>query len=117
MSVKKDVAASGGESSGGIGLVAASATFPNTFPETPNGTPKPVRQSKLSVTKTDTGGGGATGVVQKPQTNQLHYLLKHVLKPVWKHNFSWPFQSPVDAIKLGIPVRKRTTIIYIQFYC
>ncbi|KAM9491959.1 bromodomain-containing protein 4-like isoform 2-T8 [Salvelinus alpinus] len=39
----------------------------------------------------------------KRQTNQLQYLLKVLLKTLWKHNFSWPFQAPVDAIKLGLP--------------
>ncbi|KAM7009261.1 LOW QUALITY PROTEIN: bromodomain-containing protein 4-like [Tautogolabrus adspersus] len=39
----------------------------------------------------------------KRQTNQLQFLLKEVLKTLWKHNFAWPFQSPVDAIKLGLP--------------
>ena len=133
MSKKKDVGPQKiGGSSGGIvaaaaltknppSLPKASATFPkgpNTLPKTPNGTPKPVGQSKLAVTKTDAGGGGDTGVVQKHQTNQLHYLLKHVFKAVWKHNFSWPFQSPVDAKKLGLPVRKGNycLIIYIMCY-
>ena len=36
-------------------------------------------------------------------TNQLHYLLKTVMKTVWKHQFSWPFQQPVDTIKLNLP--------------
>lgn len=37
-------------------------------------------------------------------TNQLQYLLKSVLmKGIWKHSFSWPFQTPVDADKLGLP--------------
>lgn len=40
----------------------------------------------------------------KRQTNQLQYLLKVVLKTLWKHQFSWPFQAPVDAIKLNLPV-------------
>ncbi|XP_078537985.1 bromodomain-containing protein 4 isoform X3 [Lissotriton helveticus] len=39
----------------------------------------------------------------KRQTNQLQYLLKVVLKALWKHQFAWPFQQPVDAIKLGLP--------------
>ncbi|GLH14085.1 Homeotic protein female sterile [Gryllus bimaculatus] len=53
------------------------------------------------------------GVVQPPVfprpdrpgrlTNQLQFLLKFVLKTVWKHNFSWPFQQPVDAKKLNLP--------------
>ncbi|XP_072561285.1 bromodomain-containing protein 4 isoform X2 [Paramormyrops kingsleyae] len=39
----------------------------------------------------------------KRQTNQLQYLLKTVLKSLWKHQFSWPFQQPVDADKLNLP--------------
>lgn len=42
----------------------------------------------------------------KRQTNQLQYLLKVVLKSLWKHQFSWPFQAPVDAVKLMLPVSK-----------
>ncbi|CAJ1053873.1 bromodomain-containing protein 4-like isoform X4 [Xyrichtys novacula] len=37
------------------------------------------------------------------QTNQLQFLSKEVLKTLWKHNFAWPFQTPVDAIKLNLP--------------
>ena len=40
----------------------------------------------------------------KRQTNQLQYLLKVVLKTLWKHQFAWPFQQPVDAVKLNLPV-------------
>ncbi|KAM3915446.1 bromodomain testis-specific protein [Leptodactylus fuscus] len=36
-------------------------------------------------------------------TNQLQYLEKVVFKALWKHNFSWPFQLPVDAAKLNLP--------------
>uniref|UniRef100_A0A8D1QL92 Bromodomain testis-specific protein n=1 Tax=Sus scrofa TaxID=9823 RepID=A0A8D1QL92_PIG len=36
-------------------------------------------------------------------TNQLQYLQKIVLKALWKHSFSWPFQQPVDAVKLKLP--------------
>ncbi|XP_012278663.1 bromodomain-containing protein 4 isoform X2 [Orussus abietinus] len=53
------------------------------------------------------------GVVQPPVvpppnrpgrvTNQLQFLQKGVLKPVWKHQFAWPFQQPVDARKLNLP--------------
>ncbi|KAJ8358985.1 hypothetical protein SKAU_G00155100 [Synaphobranchus kaupii] len=39
----------------------------------------------------------------KRQTNQLQYLLKVVLKTLWKHQFSWPFQQPVDTVKLNLP--------------
>jgi len=37
-------------------------------------------------------------------TNQLHYLQKVVLKALWKHQFAWPFYTPVDAQKLNLPV-------------
>ncbi|CAE1317378.1 Bromodomain-containing protein 4B,Bromodomain testis-specific protein,Bromodomain-containing protein 3,Bromodomain-containing protein 4,Homeotic protein female sterile,Bromodomain-containing protein 4A,Bromodomain-containing protein 2 [Acanthosepion pharaonis] len=36
-------------------------------------------------------------------TNQLQYLLKVVVKAVWKHQFAWPFHQPVDAEKLNLP--------------
>lgn len=53
------------------------------------------------------------GIVQPPfmppadrpgrLTNQIHFLLRTVMKAVWKHQFSWPFQQPVDAKKLNLP--------------
>lgn len=36
-------------------------------------------------------------------TNQLHYIAKTVMKAVWKHQYSWPFQTPVDADDLKLP--------------
>ncbi|XP_030763893.1 bromodomain-containing protein 3-like isoform X5 [Sitophilus oryzae] len=36
-------------------------------------------------------------------TNQLQFLQKTVLKAIWKHQFVWPFQQPVDAKKLNLP--------------
>lgn len=39
----------------------------------------------------------------KRQTNQLQFLLKVVVKALWKHQFAWPFHCPVDAIKLNLP--------------
>ncbi|XP_041063770.1 bromodomain-containing protein 2b [Carcharodon carcharias] len=36
-------------------------------------------------------------------TNQLRYLEKVVVKALWKHHFAWPFQQPVDAVKLNLP--------------
>jgi hypothetical protein len=33
----------------------------------------------------------------------LQFLAKNVMKVVWKHQFSWPFQQPVDAKKLNLP--------------
>lgn len=37
-------------------------------------------------------------------TNQLQYLEKMVMKSLWRHHFSWPFQQPVDAVALGLTV-------------
>lgn len=64
------------------------------------------------------------GVVQPPVvpppnrpgrvTNQLQFLQKGVLKPVWKHQFAWPFQQPVDAKKLNLPVCRY--LIYLLLY-
>ncbi|KAK7891850.1 hypothetical protein WMY93_023813 [Mugilogobius chulae] len=36
-------------------------------------------------------------------TNQLQYLERVVVKALWKHQFSWPFRQPVDAVALHIP--------------
>uniref|UniRef100_H3CMN4 Bromodomain-containing protein 2 n=1 Tax=Tetraodon nigroviridis TaxID=99883 RepID=H3CMN4_TETNG len=35
-------------------------------------------------------------------TNQLSYLERVVIKALWRHPFSWPFQQPVDAVALGL---------------
>ncbi|KAK3705141.1 hypothetical protein RRG08_005530 [Elysia crispata] len=35
-------------------------------------------------------------------TNQLQFMLKTVLKAVWKHQFAWPFHQPVDAEKMQL---------------
>lgn len=45
-------------------------------------------------------------------TNQLQYLEKVVVKALWRHNFSWPFRTPVDAVGLHIPVS--ITFCYLQ---
>lgn len=52
------------------------------------------------------------GIVQPPVkphpdrpgrlTNQLHYLSKTIMKVMWKHQYSWPFQQPVDAVRLNL---------------
>ncbi|XP_076436656.1 bromodomain-containing protein 2-like isoform X2 [Babylonia areolata] len=36
------------------------------------------------------------------QTNQLLYIQKKVLGPLWKHHYAWPFHNPVDAEKLNL---------------
>lgn len=48
----------------------------------------------------------------KRQTNQLQYLLRVVLKTLWKHQFAWPFQQPVDAVKLNLPVSSFQGLCY-----
>ena len=45
-------------------------------------------------------------------TNQLQYLQKVVLKALWKHQFAWPFYTPVDAQKLNLPVRWVSRSVY-----
>ena len=35
-------------------------------------------------------------------SNQLQYLSK-VLKTLWKHQYAWPFQMPVDSARLNLP--------------
>ncbi|XP_051513663.1 bromodomain-containing protein 3b isoform X8 [Myxocyprinus asiaticus] len=37
------------------------------------------------------------------KTNQLQYMQNVVVKTLWKHQFAWPFYTPVDAIKLNLP--------------
>lgn len=37
-------------------------------------------------------------------TNQLQFMLKTVVKAVWKHQFAWPFHQPVDAVKMQLHV-------------
>ncbi|XP_013880560.1 bromodomain-containing protein 3 isoform X1 [Austrofundulus limnaeus] len=36
-------------------------------------------------------------------TTKLLYLENVVMKAVWSHHLSWPFQQPVDAVKFRIP--------------
>ncbi|XP_020488660.2 bromodomain testis-specific protein isoform X2 [Labrus bergylta] len=36
-------------------------------------------------------------------TNQLQYLEKVVIKALLRHQFSWPFRQPVDAVALRLP--------------
>lgn len=64
------------------------------------------------------------GVVQPPftppenrpgrMTNQLQYIAKYVLKPVWKHQYAWPLQQPVDANKLNLPVSSISYFFYLN---
>lgn len=71
------------------------------------------RAADPSTPKADGVSEPVNGTVQPPVnpppdrpgrlTNQLHFLAKTVMKDVWKHKFSWPFQQPVDAKKLNLP--------------
>ncbi|KAM6921178.1 bromodomain testis-specific protein [Xenentodon cancila] len=36
-------------------------------------------------------------------TSQLQYLEKVVIKALWRHQYSWPFRQPVDAVALSLP--------------
>ncbi|XP_062853383.1 bromodomain testis-specific protein isoform X1 [Trichomycterus rosablanca] len=36
-------------------------------------------------------------------TNQLQYLEKVVVRALWRHQLSWPFRQPVDAVQLNLP--------------
>lgn len=66
-----------------------------------------------SLPRTEATIDPVSGAVQPPVsppadrpgrlTNQLLFLAKTVMKDVWKHKFSWPFQQPVDAKKLNLP--------------
>lgn len=37
------------------------------------------------------------------KTNQLQYMQNVVVKTLWRHQFAWPFYTPVDAVKLNLP--------------
>lgn len=78
---------------------ASKAQVMSSFPDAPVREEKPVEP--------------VNGIVQPPVhptkerpgrlTNQLQYILKQVMKSVWKHQFAWPFHQPVDALKLNLP--------------
>lgn len=58
----------------------------------------------------------AASIEQKPKTsrmtNQLEYMKKTVMKNIWKHHFAWPFHTPVDPAKLGLPVCDLAEVTY-----
>ncbi|XP_041861010.1 bromodomain-containing protein 4 isoform X2 [Melanotaenia boesemani] len=97
----------------------ANTTTPAPAPASgPEATPHPVRMGD-GLDTAQMSGSSSQGQAQssgnllapecinpnrpKRQTNQLQYLLKVVVKTLWKHQFAWPFHAPVDAIKLNLP--------------
>lgn len=51
-------------------------------------------------------------------TNQLQYLEKVVIKALWRHQFSWPFRQPVDAVALRLPVSYGPAVVaHLQSDC
>ncbi|XP_077525745.1 homeotic protein female sterile-like isoform X5 [Haemaphysalis longicornis] len=90
-------------------------------PSNMGGTQDNSSHNEMSGSEPNCGGGGreeailepVNGVVQPPfvppasrrqrTTNQLQHLLKVVMKALWKHQFAWPFQQPVDTVKLNLP--------------
>ncbi|XP_028310679.1 bromodomain-containing protein 4 isoform X2 [Gouania willdenowi] len=96
-------------------IAPAPAPAPAQGPEL---TPNPIRMGDGLDTAQMSGGssqgqGHAPGNPPPPeyinpnrpkrQTNQLQFLLKVVVKTLWKHQFAWPFNAPVDAVKLNLP--------------
>lgn len=49
------------------------------------------------------------------KTNQLQYMQNVVVKTLWRHQFAWPFYTPVDAIKLNLPVSRSNTLLCLSF--
>uniref|UniRef100_A0A8P4G162 Bromodomain-containing protein 2 n=1 Tax=Dicentrarchus labrax TaxID=13489 RepID=A0A8P4G162_DICLA len=63
--------------------------------------------SDVKVCPTVSGNPPPPEVINPKQpgrvTNQLQYLEKVVIKALWRHQFSWPFRQPVDAVALHLP--------------
>ncbi|VDL70518.1 unnamed protein product [Nippostrongylus brasiliensis] len=49
-------------------------------------------------------------------TNQLDYILNTVLKEVMKHKHAWPFNVPVDTVKLNLPNMKYYIIRFKDYH-
>ena len=45
-------------------------------------------------------------------TNQLQFLLKNVVRTLWRHHYAWPFLKPVDPVALRIPVSYDLTCVH-----
>ena len=59
------------------------------------------KEASLEVTVVPKAGKGKPAT--RRLTNRLIMMKEHVLKPIWEHQLAWPFEDPVDTIKLGIP--------------
>lgn len=66
----------------------------------------------LTQQKTTPDSDELPGKGQGRVTNHLQYLLKSVLRVLWRHQFAWPFHKPVDPVALNIPVSG--TALYLQ---
>lgn len=81
-------------------------TSPPTYDSKPSNEPPPREQFEHRQDPVD---GIVQPLVMPPKgrpgrnTNQLQFIAKNVMKAVWKHHHAWPFQQPVDAIKLNLP--------------
>jgi hypothetical protein len=93
-------AGAGGTSSGG-GIVSSSS----------DGKLSSSSSSSKQTTSQQLQRGGAVVVVGR-QTNQLKYIHQVLIKTLWKHNFAWPFQKPVDAVALNLPVNIKTLFFF-----
>jgi hypothetical protein len=92
-------AGAGGTSSGG-GIVSSSSDG------------KLSSSSSKQTTSQQLQRGGAVVVVGR-QTNQLKYIHQVLIKTLWKHNFAWPFQKPVDAVALNLPVNIKALFFFL----
>lgn len=74
----------------------------------------------------DLGMEPVNGIVQPPvippegkrhrNTDALQYVLKTVVKAVSKHNFAWPFMTPVNAVKLELPVSFHILCTFLKIF-
>ena len=55
-------------------------------------------------------GDDLPGKGEGRMTNQLQYLLKSVLRVLWRHHYAWPFHKPVDPVALNLPVRQSLSL-------
>eukprot|EP00096_Caligus_rogercresseyi_P001397 TRINITY_DN1220_c0_g1_i1.p1 TRINITY_DN1220_c0_g1~~TRINITY_DN1220_c0_g1_i1.p1 ORF type:complete len:120 (-),score=40.40 TRINITY_DN1220_c0_g1_i1:314-673(-) len=90
-------------------MESSSRSHPNGSGSLPEDTKPPLEEDDPSVPRTEP----IKGVVQPPVhppaskpgrlTNQTYFLKNVLVKGMWRHNNSWPFQSPVDTVALDLP--------------